>query len=178
MLDYNKLSTQIINAIENKTDTKQIHDLLGIIISKHLMENLEIQGSYTGMIPGTPPVPDPLNGIVNFNLLISAIKGSQLLKGAKVNLDTWYNFLCFQINLTSIINQTNGSVALTSPNIIFTKIRNSNLNLKDIKQFKQIWKEFSKVLINDIKNTKPVSVPFPAISSTGGIGTIIFSTFN
>jgi hypothetical protein len=40
------------------------------------MENLEIQGSYTGMIPGTPPVPDPLNGIVNFNLLISAIKGS------------------------------------------------------------------------------------------------------
>jgi hypothetical protein len=93
-------------------------------------------GTYVGVIPGAIPMPDPLNGIIKFKLLSININGLGLLSESKINgLTGWYNSLCKQIHLSSILN-INGEnkIILSNPSLAFNKIHISKIDVQNIKE--------------------------------------------
>lgn len=178
MLNSNDLVDLIISLISQKEDSKEIHEILGVQISKYLIQNLEIQGNYTGQILSAPPVPDPMSGPVKFRLMSCAILGEELLEFAKISLPMWYKALTTNIQITSIISLVGDKVVLNAPSTVFTPIVNSTLDLQDSKSLKETWSIIIDTLINDIKATIPISIPLPATSNAGGVGLVTLTKFN
>ena len=174
MINSTDLKDIIINSISNKTDAKQIHDLIGNILNSYLIKNLQIEGNYIGLLPNGAP--DPLNGIVKFKLQTCAISGEDLLKFAKISINEWYKAFTINIKLTSVLSQTGDKVTLNAPSFAFGFINNSSIDIKDSKSLQDSWSKIMDILINDIKTAVPISTP---LSARGvGTGTVILSKFN
>lgn len=177
MLDSQNLKDLIINKILNKTDAKQIHKSLANIINLYLIENLQIEGNYVGQILSTPPISDPLNGLVKFRLMICAIKGQELLKLAKKSMELWYKGLLMNIQLTSLLLPAGDKVTLMAPSMAFLSISPSKLDIKD-KNLQDTWLTIADTLINDIKAAVPFSTPLPVTSMSGGMGIVTLTKFD
>jgi len=93
-------------------------------------------------------------------------------------LEGWYKALLTNVQLTSLILPFGGSVSLMSPVKIFTPIMPSKLNLKNCNSLEETWKKLIDTFFKDIKNSLPISSPFPAVSTAGGMGTITFNKFS
>jgi len=63
-LSANGLANEIVNSIRSKVNTKNMVAMtmpeLGHAIARYLTKNTSVMYIWSGMIPGTPPVPDPV----------------------------------------------------------------------------------------------------------------------
>lgn len=178
MIEKTQLSDLIINAIKEKTETEIIHQKISQVIALYLISNLEIQGTYVGTIPGSPPIPDPLAGPYKFKTMGCLIDKNLLMYSSKININFWYKTILKLIKLTSLffVKQTSGMITLSGTAPIFSSVIPSTIDVSDKKNMQQIWQTISQMLVNDIKNAIPTS-SVPAVSSSGGIGVVSFVKF-
>lgn len=178
MIEKAQLSDLIINSIKEKTETEVIQQRISQVIASYLILNLQVQGSYIGTIPGTPPIPDPLSGAYKFKTMGCLIDKNLLMYSSKININFWYKTILKLIKLTSLflVKQPNGMITLSSMSPTFSSITPSDIDVSNKKNMQQIWQTISQALVNDIKNAIPTP-SLPAISSSGGIGVVSFAKF-
>jgi hypothetical protein len=72
-LSPNGLASGIMNAMSGKVSKDNMADKtmpeLGHAIAKYLTKNTEVKYTWSGMIPGSPPTPDPATSYVTTNIV-------------------------------------------------------------------------------------------------------------
>ena len=89
MIDALELSDRLEAEIIEVTSAQAAQSVVADIISSEILEKVGVVGVYAGIIPGTPPVTDPLSGTYQFELQSVPLTGSRLL-GKTGSLSSWY----------------------------------------------------------------------------------------
>ena len=109
-LNADALKSEIISAMAETSDQQTAHQALADAVMQHILNNAELSGTYVGVIPGTPPVPDPNSGSHTWTPVSVTLIGAGLASAAAGGIGAWQAILGLQL-LT--ITFAGGSVAGT-----------------------------------------------------------------
>ena len=99
-LDANLLKNEIITAMAETADQQTAHQALADTVMQYILDNAELAGTYVGIIPGTPPVPDPNSGSHTWAPVSVTLVGAGLATAAAGGVSTWQ--LAFELQLLTV----------------------------------------------------------------------------
>lgn len=177
MLNSSEFKTKLIGLIKNKTSHYEAQDSLRRAILEYLISNLELRGTYTGMIPGVIPLPDPLNGsMVTFKLMaIPALITPTLMSASNSGgISAWITSLNAMLK-TGIFNPVGfigGSPFINSTLVPLTSLGiNVSMNIQG-NNFESVMESLASQLINSITSSSVMIPSIPVTSLNGGVGTV------
>ena len=99
-LDADSLKSEIITAMAETADQQTAHQALADVVMQHILDNAELEGTYVGIIPGTPPAPDPNNGSHTWAPASVTLIGAGLATAAVGGVGVWQS--AFELQLLTI----------------------------------------------------------------------------
>lgn len=179
-LDADALKSEIITAMAETSNQQTAHQAVANTVMQHILNNAELSGTYVGIIPGTPPVPDPNSGSHTWRPVSVTLVGAGLVAAAAGGVGAWQTALELQL-LT--ITFTGGSIvgtvtipptlpiAFSMPLIIETNLQSSRPAEQD---------GAIQITADCIVQTLQSAVfpPASGVSAAGGAGPVTFGALN
>lgn len=172
MLNGSELANILKNAMNGQDNPTDSHSDFSNSLKDYVMGKAKLQGVYSGIIPGTPPVQDPNNGTYEFDVIAFPISASGLQAGATGGFGSWLNAMSAELSKITF-GGTSGSVTAGSPTLLTVSASVDMSSKPDNKN--DSMEIVGNDLITSVKNGVPTPTTVPATSVAGGVGTITWS---
>ena len=163
------------NYPEGSVIALEMQEVLVGVIEDYILNNMKFAGVYSGMIPGSPPVVDPLSGnYVIEPLAIPGLSPSAMLGSVGGGIQAWFSLF---INLVkTMILKPNLPQLTLSPLPPLVGCVPCVLSLTNPNDFDTIYMDLANALVNSLNSTVVSGVVFPAVSTAGGQGMMALAT--
>ena len=147
----------------------ELQEVLLDVVSDYLLNNMKFSGIYTGMIPGIPPVADPLSGSYILEpLAIPGLSPSLMLDSVSGGIQSWYSLLMSMIK-TLVLNPNVLSITIVpTPPLVGCVPGMLGLSVPD--DFDTVYLDLANVIVDSLNSTPVSGISFPATSVAGGQG--------
>ena len=179
-LNADALKSEIISAMAKTSDPLTAHQAVADTVMQHILNNAELAGTYVGIIPGTPPVPDPNSGSHTWRPVSVMLVGAGLAAAAMGGIGAWQAILGLQLlTITFVGGSVVGTVMIlpTLP-IAFSMPLNIETNLQSSRPAEQDGA--IQITADCIVQTLQSAVfpPASGVSAAGGAGPVTFGALN
>jgi hypothetical protein len=158
----------LCSAIHGKDTPLSAQTAVANTISSYLNANLEAKGVYSGIIAGSPPVPDPLAGLYIYKVFGCVVDPNQLISAA--NGGTFLDYLASCIQAMVSLPTDEGS-KITIPPLVFPPVVLA-MNTSGCQNYQDSMGVIAMCIVNGIKALVPVGGS-PANSVSGGVGALV-----
>lgn len=179
MLSANALADAIMTAVQTQVTPKNLGSLLPIVgraIAKYLTRNTEIAYSWSGIMPGSPSVPDPVTAYVtkniagNINMRATGASG-QVQNGVILGKQITDGIKTFTITGAAGWAVSPGKFK-AAPQII--------LSPAPAADFSKLWLQWSQTIIKTYKtyiNSSPLAGTHGSFLAPPGAGAVMTQIF-
>lgn len=169
------LADLLINAIHNLDNADDAQSIIASKINGYLNQNLTVQGIYTGTIPGSPPVTDPLNGAYLWSVSSCQLTGNELKNAARNNgVPGWMQYIKGKIQIM-ISGTADITDSIKTTPITFGSL-NMPYNYSNSGNYQDSMTRIATAVVNGILSATP-SGGGSATSTSGGVGNVVLGSF-
>ena len=145
-------------------------------IKNHIEQYGQVEASYMGLIPGTPPVPSAFNAMPHYFRIITNISGPNLAIAGQIGLSSLFAGLSVELSKSTVSSctTTNFTMPPTGPLIPIT----ISFNTFPDDQHENVMDSFANAVVNAFLLTLPmppaIATPAPVTAIDGSIGLLTF----
>ena len=175
-LDADLLKSEIIAEMAETADQQTAHQAVADAVMQHILDNVELAGTYVGVVPGTPPTPDPNSGNHTWAPASVTLVGAGLAVAAAGGVGAWQS--AFELQLLTVTFAGSSAVGtVTIPPTVpvsFAMPLNMETNLQSNQPTDQ--DAAIQIVADCIVETLQSAVFLPAsgVSVAGGAGPVTF----
>jgi hypothetical protein len=175
-LSASQLRDNLCNAIYDKDNNIDAHTAVANVLNDYMNNNLYAMGMYTGIIAGTPPVPDPMSGIYTFSFHGCNINADDLVSQAGNGVDAWFSYVVSAIcAMQSDINDDSNIITINPSLTIVPKP--VNLDLTDIDYYVDAMLVIANAIVSIFRAPAVPTGGTVCSSNTGGQGSFVASGY-
>lgn len=173
MLQASDLMNQLISSVRGADSVSKAHSNFASALKNYILQNLEIKGTYTGVMPNGSP--DTKNGSYTWKLTDIIIDTGSLLSGASSGLEGWKAALSQALSTGQVLgSDKTGTITLTSPSLTLVASVNIDFSGKP-KTMNDAYNLVSAGIVDSIKAGVMNPITTAATSIVGGTGVVTFT---
>lgn len=174
MLNAENLANSLKAAVSGSTEAADAHSKFTNALLNYIQANLIVKGTYNGLLPTTPPTPDPKNGNYEWQPTTVTINASSLQAAAAGSFNAWTDAMKAALNLTVVVgvDKVNMITTLAPSSLLVSNFTIDMSSKPDTME--KAYVKLGEGIVNSILSAtmNPISVP---AQSTGGTGTVVFT---
>jgi hypothetical protein len=175
MLSAGDLSSAIISNMSNANNPASAHGNFSNAIQNYIKPNIEIAGTYVGLLPVGSA--DPSNGNYKWKATVCVISAPNLQLTARGGLSSWISGMKVEFAKISIVgSDTLSKITTTAPALLLPVSMSISFNFgTDKPTMDKAMSQVAPGIVNCLKSCLLNPVYVPAISTTAGTGIVTWT---